>query len=178
MGVTRSVPLSVPHIEGPHHLGSFQQPERPTEMTRDTTTGGNFEAIVKACIDRSCTKNGLEAFPQRFVGLKPGGGRHRVDYELVSVANPEVRGLVSCKTQNTSGSADEKVAYEVIKLLFAMKEDQRYKHAWIVLGGIGWNDNVRNFLSSEIQHWIPELKNGRLTFVLSTDALMTTDLSL
>lgn len=147
-------------------------------MSRDTTTGGNFEEIVKLCIKRSCQKNGLEAHPQKFVGLKPGGGRHRVDWELISLKDENIRGLVSCKTQNTSGSADEKVAYEVIKLLYLMHNDQRYKHAWIVLGGIGWNDNVRNFLRNEIQNWIPELKKGRLTFILSTDELMATDLTL
>ena len=101
-----------------------------------------------------------------------------MDYELISLENENIRGLVSCKTQNTSGSADEKVAYEVIKLLYLMEQDQRYKHAWIVLGGVAWRDEVRNFLRNEIQHWIPELKKGRLTFVLSTDELMATDLSL
>jgi hypothetical protein len=168
----------VPTITSRQDLGSFQQLESRAEMSRDTTTGSNFEDIVKLCIERSCKKNRLEAHRQKFVGMKPGGGRHRVDYELISLENENVRGLVSCKTQNHSGSADEKVAYEVIKLLYLMQQDQRYKHAWIVLGGIGWKQEVRNFLSDEIHHWIPELQKGRLTFVLSTDELMATDLCL
>jgi hypothetical protein len=147
-------------------------------MYRDTTTGANFETIVSACIARSCQKNGLEAYPQRFVGQKPGGGRHRVDYELVSKDNENVRGLVSCKNQNTSGSADEKIAYEVIKLLYTMEHDQRYRHAWLVLGGVGWSDNVRNFLRSEIHKWIPAVDRGKLTFVLSSDELMVVNFTL
>jgi len=147
-------------------------------MVRDTTTGGNFENIVKVCIDRSCQKNGLEAFEQRTVGGKPGGGKHRVDYELVAIGNENIRGLVSCKKQGTSGTAQEKVAYEVIKLLHTMEQDQRYRHAWLVLGGNGWSADIKQFLRTEIQKWIPELQKGRLTIILSTDELMDADISL
>jgi len=147
-------------------------------MVRDTTTGGNFEAIVKACIGRSCQKNELQAYEQRFVGGKPGGGRHKIDYELVSLRDENIRGLVSCKKQGTSGTAQEKVAYEVIKLLHTMEQDQRYRHAWLVLGGNGWSQDIKQFLRNEIQKWIPELQKKRLTIILSTDELMDADISL
>ena len=147
-------------------------------MARDTTTGGNFEEIVKLCIDRSCQRNGLTAFPQRTVGTKPGGGKHRVDYELVAIRDENIRGLVSCKKQGTSGTAQEKVAYEVIKLLHTMAEDQRYRHAWLVLGGTGFSADIKQFLRTEIVKWVPALKEGRLTIVLSTDDLMATEITL
>jgi hypothetical protein len=56
--------------------------------------------------------------------------------------DPNSRGLISCKFQGTSGTAEEKMAYEVIKLLHAMKMDTRYKKSWIIMGGEGmvsWN---------------------------------------
>jgi len=147
-------------------------------MPRDTTTGDNFERITNLCIERSCQANGIEVFPQKFVGSKPGGGRHRIDYELVLKSNENRRGLVSCKKQGTSGTAQEKVAYEVIKLLHTMAEDQRYAKAWLILGGNGWSADIREFLRSEIQRWIPALNEGRLTFIFSTDDLMATNFSL
>ena len=86
-------------------------------MARDTTTGGAYEEIVETCLKRASKKNGFDAFPQRNVGLKPNGGSHRIDWELVDQADDNIRGLVSCKYQGTSGTAEEKIAYEVIKYL-------------------------------------------------------------
>jgi hypothetical protein len=164
------------------HSVEYAYPGRLThiegEMTRDTTTGDNFEDIVKLCIEKSCKKNGLVSYKGRFVGEKPGGGRHKIDHELVSLTDENCRGLVSCKKQGTSGSAQEKVAYEVIKLLHLMKQDQRYRHAWLVLGGTGFSADIKEFLRNDIYDWIPALRKGQLTIVLSTDELMGTDINL
>ena len=147
-------------------------------MARDTTTGDNFERITKLCIERSCQANGIDVNGQKFVGGKPGGGRHKIDYELVLKSNEDIRGLVSCKKQGVGGTAQEKVAYEVIKLLHAMSEDQRYRKAWLILGGNGWSPDIREFLRTEIQKWVPALNEGRLKIIFSTDELMATDFSL
>ena len=93
---------------------------------RDTTTGSDYENIVELCIKRSCERNKLEARSQSVIGKKPGGGKHRVDWEIYKLDNPNIRGLISCKFQSTSGTAEEKIAYEVIKLLHAMKIGSRY----------------------------------------------------
>ena len=144
--------------------------------TRDTTTGSNYEEIIELCLKRSCAKNNMEALSQVTVGIKPGGGKHRVDWEIHRKDDPELRGLISCKFQGTSGTAEEKIAYEVIKLLHAMKTDERYKHAWIVMGGDGWSQGMRSFVFNHLSDWIPEMKS-KLT-ILTTDQLITSDLSL
>jgi hypothetical protein len=131
--------------------------------SRDTTTGSNYEAIIEMCIKRSCEKNNLEATSQANVGIKPGGGKHRVDW-------------ISCKFQGTSGTAEEKMAYEVIKLLHAMKTDTRYKKSWIIMGGEGWSPGMREFIKNHLGEWIPEMKN-KVT-VLTTDQLINSNLSL
>ena len=143
---------------------------------RDTTTGSAYESIVEQCVKRSCEKYSLEAKSQQTIGAKPGGGNHRIDYELISKSDPNLRGLLSCKIQNTSGTAEEKIAYEVIKLLHAMKVDTRYKHAWIVMGGSGWSNGIRKFVNEELVNWIPEMRN-KVT-ILTTDELITRELSL
>lgn len=144
--------------------------------SRDTTTGSNYEAIIEMCIMRSCEKNDLDAFSQANIGTKPGGGKHRVDWEIIDKQDSNKRGLVSCKYQGTSGTAEEKIAYEVIKLLYAMKTDPRYKKSWIIMGGEGWSLGMRGFVRSHLSDWIPEMK-GKVD-ILTTDQLISTDLSL
>jgi hypothetical protein len=146
-------------------------------VARDTTTGSAFEGVIEAAIKRSCEKNNMKANAQVNVGDKPGGGKHRIDWELVDKNDENVRGLVSCKTQSTSGTAEEKIAYEVIKLLYSMKIDSRYQHGWIVLGGTGWSHSMKKFVESELKHWVPAMEN-KITIFMSTDELVSKGISL
>ena len=138
--------------------------------SRDTTTGSNYEDIIEMCIKRSCEKNNLEAISQANIGIKPGGGRHRVDWEIIDKQDPNSRGLISCKYQGTSGTAEEKMAYEVIKLLHAMKIDSRYKKSWIIMGGEGWSVGMREFIKNHLSEWIPGMEKTILIF--TTDQLI------
>jgi hypothetical protein len=144
--------------------------------SRDTTTGSSYEAIIEMCIKRSCEKNQLTALSQTTVGEKPGGGKHRIDWEIYRTSNPDFRGLISCKYQGTSGTAEEKIAYEVIKLLHAMKVDSRFKKGWIIMGGEGFSSGMREFVNSHLMEWIPEMR-GKIS-ILTTDQLINTDLKL
>ena len=143
---------------------------------RDTTTGSDYEDIVELCIKRSCERNKLEAKSQSVIGKKPGGGKHLVDWEIYKLDNPNIRGLISCKFQSTSGTAEEKIAYEVIKLLHAMKIDSRYVKSWIIMGGDGWSDGIREFTKSELSNWIPQMK-GKIA-IITTDQLINANLDL
>ena len=143
---------------------------------RDTTTGSNYEAIIEMCIKRSCEKNQLTAISQATVGDKPGGGKHRVDWEIFRTSEPNIRGLISCKFQGTSGTAEEKIAYEVIKLLHSMKIDSRYKKSWIIMGGEGWSSGMRGFVNDHLSEWIPEMKDK--VEILTTDQLISANLAI
>jgi hypothetical protein len=144
--------------------------------SRDTSTGSNYEAIIEMCIKRSCEKNQLTAVPQATVGEKPGGGKHRVDWEISKISDPSVRGLISCKFQGTSGTAEEKLAYEVIKLLHTMKMDPRYRQAWIIMGGEGWSPSMKSFVNLHLRDWIPEMTSK--IQILTTDQLIQANLQL
>lgn len=143
---------------------------------RDTSTGSVYEEIVRTCIRRASEKNNFDTFSQQTVGNKPGGGKHRVDYEIVYKFDSNLRGLISCKYQGTSGTAEEKIAYEVIKLLHTMKIDSRYKHSWIIMGGDGWSEGMRDFTQQELVKWIPKM-DQKVT-ILNTDQLITADIKL
>ena len=84
--------------------------------------------------------------------------------------------MISCKYQGTSGTAEEKIAYEVIKLLHAMKVDPRFVKSWIVMGGDGWSSGMRSFVKSELKVWIPSMENK--ISILTTDQLLNTSLEI
>lgn len=125
--------------------------------TRDTTVGSRFESVVEVALQQSAKKHGFVPRRQQNVGMRPGGGKHVIDWELVDEADPAVRGLVSCKFQASAGTVEEKLAYEVIKLLHTMGEDPRYRRAWLVLGGQGWSKGMLAFMRDEMPKWVPRM---------------------
>jgi hypothetical protein len=76
------------------------------------------------------------------VGDRFGCGRHSVDAVAQKNAN---RYLVSLKWQQTSGTAEQKVPFELMCLAEALEQPE-YSGAYIVLGGEGWK--LREFYTS------------------------------
>lgn len=135
--------------------------------------GSEFENICRSIIENICKTNNIKLSGQSYLQFnKPGGGKHKVDFEIISCSDELIRGLFSCKYQQLGGTTDEKIAYEVIKLLDAMKLDSRYKHSWIALGGDGWSKSIRGFIQrGHIHEWIPEMK-GKVTIFMDPNDLM------
>jgi len=97
---------------------------------RDTQTGGVLEQMILPTLKRG----GYECKQQVFVGFRFGGGKHMVD----AVAEKDGRRiLVSLKWQQVSGTAEQKVPFEVICLIEAVLSNG-YDEAYLVLGGEGW----------------------------------------
>lgn len=146
-------------------------------MPRNTASGKFYEDTVERAIRQSCLANNLSAKSQQTIGTSPSGRKHRVDWELISNGDPDIRGLVSCKVQITGGTAEEKVPFEVIKLIHAMDTDTRYKRAWIVLGGKGFTPGLKEFYQLRLHEVIPKMKD-RVFIIADTDTLISTNLSL
>ncbi len=91
---------------------------------------------------------------QQIVGSKPGGGRHKAD--IVGMRPNGSQFLVSLKWQQTTGSAEEKIPFEVIKLLHALRENPSvFDKAYIVVGGDGFTAGLVEFyLSDEFRSYI------------------------
>ncbi len=104
-------------------------------MSRDTRTGGVMEAMIFPAL----RQGGYSWRTQVKIGRRPGGGRHIVD---AVVTKDAVLILLSSKWQEVSGTAEAKVAWEVICLIAALKTDE-YKRAYLILGGPGWT--LRDF---------------------------------
>lgn len=109
-------------------------------MPRNTTTGAVLENMILPALERG----GYTFTTQTPVGLRIGGGRHVADV----VAEKDGRKfLVSLKWQQTSGTAEQKVPFEVICLVEAIiSNGGTIEKAYLVLGGEGWT--LRDFYTS------------------------------
>ena len=105
---------------------------------RDTRTGGVLESMVLPALKRG----GYEYKKAVNIGKRLGRGKHIVD---VVAWDPEKRGyLISLKWQQVSGTAEQKVPFEVICLIEAvLSSEGKYEQAHLVLGGPGWS--LRDF---------------------------------
>lgn len=108
---------------------------------RNTNTGGVLESMVLPALARG----GYVATTQVHVGTRLGKqGRHKVD----AVAIKDGVGiLVSSKWQQSSGTAEEKVPYEVMCLAAAISDPTNtFSRGYVVLGGTGWS--LRDFYTN------------------------------
>lgn len=97
---------------------------------RETTTGRVLEEMVLPALRRS----GYSFTEQTHVGCRPNGRKHNVD---VIATKDGISVLVSMKWQETSGTAEQKVPFEVLCLADAVRQ-MGLTTAYLVLGGPGW----------------------------------------
>lgn len=106
-------------------------------MPRDTSTGGVLEATILPALVRG----GYTHRAQVNIGIRLGRkGRHMVD--AVAEKGTE-KILVSSKWQQTSGTAEQKVPFEVMCLTETLIDNPDVTKAYLILGGDGWS--LRDF---------------------------------
>jgi len=136
--------------------------------------GRDYEELVGEILGPKCQANRYEKKPRSPIGLTPWGTTHYVDWEIWDGVNPERRALLSCKYQDSGGTAEEKIPYEVIKLTKAIELDSRFRIAWLVIGGDGWTPGLRTYFFTSLYKDLPSMV-GRVQ-LLSTDDLISHDL--
>src|SRR5438045_219781 len=97
---------------------------------RDTSTGSVLEAMVLPALSRG----GYSYEVQQRIGERFGGGVHIADV-IASKAGQKY--LISMKWQQVSGTAEQKVPFEVICLAQSVLSGE-FSKAYLVLGGEGW----------------------------------------
>ena len=97
---------------------------------RDTRTGGVLEAMIVPALDRG----GYDHQIQAVIGTRLGGRKHKVDCIATKASR---RILISLKWQQSGGTAEQKVPFEVMCLAEA-RSTEGYDAAYLVLGGDGW----------------------------------------
>ena len=129
-------------------------------MTRNTNTGGVLEAMILPAL----TRNGYACEKQVRIGSRCGGGVHKVD-AVASKAGETL--LVSLKWQQTGGTAEQKVPFEVMCLADAVRNEQAAR-AYLVLGGDGWT--LRDYYTSGAL--AEHLTHARLVRVVTLEAFV------
>jgi hypothetical protein len=115
-------------------------------MPGNTRTGGVLEAMILPALDRG----GYQHRAQVAIGDRMGCGKHVVD---VVAEKDDQKFLVSVKWQQVSGTAEQKVPFEVICLLDAL-DNGGYSKAYLVLGGEGWK--LRHFyVDGGLKRYLP-----------------------
>ncbi|HEX8457642.1 MAG TPA: PD-(D/E)XK nuclease superfamily protein [Pyrinomonadaceae bacterium] len=105
---------------------------------RNTNTGGVLEQMVLPALERG----GYRFRVRVNIGQRLGGGAHFVD----ALAEKDGKTfLISSKWQQVSGTAEQKIPFEVICLAEAL-ECTGFEKSYLVLGGEGWK--LRNFYTS------------------------------
>lgn len=136
-------------------------------MSRNTTSGQILESLVEPVL----TKNGYVFSAQPIVGQSISGGKHKLDVLITSIATPTMFIPLSLKWQEVSGSAQEKVPFEVIKLIHLIRNNpQLYPYALIVLGGEGWSSIKEFYLKNGLSTYIVD---SHLVKIISLDAFIT-----
>ena len=105
---------------------------------RRARTGLVLERMILPALE----EGGYEYRVRVDIGERLGTGRHIVD---VIAYDDEQRILVSLKWQQVSGTAEQKVPFEVICLVEALNTGE-FSKAYVVLGGQGWK--LRDFYTS------------------------------
>jgi len=107
-------------------------------MVPGNTTSG---LVLESMILPALKKGGYSHDVQVNIGTRIGGTKHYVD----TVAEKDGhKFLISLKWQQVSGTAEQKVPFEVISLVQAILDTgDEYSKAYLVLGGEGWK--LRDF---------------------------------
>jgi hypothetical protein len=105
---------------------------------RNTNTGGVLEAMILPALKRGH----YHYETQVNAGVRCGGGTHKAD-ALAQKDGAKV--LVSLKWQQTGGTAEQKVPFEVMCLADAVRSGHADR-ALLVLGGDGWT--LRDYYTS------------------------------
>ena len=117
-------------------------------MPRDTRTGGVLEGMILPALDNG----GYRYKRQVVIGKRLGGHDHKVDVLVSGESDVEIP--ISLKWQQTSGTAEQKVPFEILCLAEAVHGSRgKFKKAYLVLGGGGWT--LRDYyVSGDIRHYL------------------------
>jgi hypothetical protein len=119
-------------------------------MSRDTRTAWVLEQMILPSLERG----GYESKLRVKIGQRPGCGAHFVD---VTAEKSDRKYLISLIWQQVSGTAEQKIPFEVMCLAEAL-ESGEYERAYVVLGGEGWK--LRQFyVSGGLQKFLKRTEN-------------------
>ena len=126
---------------------------------RDTRTGSVMERMILPALEMG----GYRFERNVHIGSRLGVSRHRID-TLAEDEDGRVH-LISLKWQQVQGTAEQKIPFEIICLVDAIRSGDRFCKAHLVLGGNGWRYK-EFYLAGGLN---PYLNNAHLVNVASLE---------
>ena len=122
-----------------------------------TRTGTGQEIMIESLLKY----NNYNYEKQIFIGNQLFNNRYKADFVIDNSI------IVSLKWQQVPGTAEQKVIYEIASLIKIIGESDKYKMAYLVIGGNGFSSNAKEYLFS--QRYTDILKNGDLVRSISVE---------
>lgn len=138
---------------------SYATTKEGESMAPSTRSGNTFEQIIEAVLKQN--------YPDQFrrhiaIGHQLFGGKYIADFVLDT---PEGKVIISAKWQQVSGTAEQKLLYEIASLIKIVKESSgQIRKAYVVLDGPGFSKTAKSFLLK--QGHVDYLQDGNLVEVL------------
>ena len=101
-------------------------------------------AVKREALVGALERGGYEYKKQAHIGERLGTGKHFID---VLAEKDSKQFLISMKWQQSSGTTEQKVPFEVICLVEAL-ENGNYEKAYLVLAGEGMKKKLKEFYLS------------------------------
>jgi len=129
-----------------------------------TRSGRIWEKVIRPVLD---VHYAGKYQAQVAVGTKLTGGPYLADFV---VHHPSGNIIVSAKWQQTKGTAEEKILWDIANLIAIVRGSGRYRKAYVVLGGGGFSNGMRDFLLRQGHSSV--LQDGHLVEVVSLDEFL------
>jgi hypothetical protein len=142
-----------------------------------TESQSEFREELIRSLESAATKRHLAFLENSKYGDLYGGKSLTASWEIYDEFDPTSRAILIAKFQQTSGTTEEKIPFEVIRALEFLLSNKSFKKVWIVLGGFGWNENFINFIEKRLHLWIPEMV-GRVQIIVRKSEYTLTDFSI
>jgi hypothetical protein len=85
------------------------------------------------------------------IGRRPHGPLYKASHTFVQEGKSYA---VVCKFQNTTGSVDFKLPYEIISLAHSVENNDEIQKGFLVLGGYGYSKGMLNFVLNDLHDWL------------------------
>ena len=133
-------------------------------------TGAVFEQLFNAVLPMKGYRILGRQEYEFFIPPSISGGKHRPDKVIET---PDGHWLIlSKKWQETTGTAEQKVPFEVIKLIDTINNsNKKFPYAYLILGGEGWNPRLKDFyLKGGLN---PYINGHHLVHIVNSDQFLT-----
>jgi hypothetical protein len=166
--------IELPWVSPALDLGNSSGTRQPLRHVKRSGNGAAYEAAVIAFLQGADRARRFDLFEQRPIPRRRDGKPYIADIELVGKTDSTLRGLISCKYQRATGTAEEKLYAEADHLAHVLRANGGlYRKAWLSVAGRGWSDGFCDHLAAFVADAYP-CEAGRICIV-DTDELFSVD---